>query len=470
MSIENDLINIPKDMAIEKETFKSLFGLTLEVEKEIIFSIENNKKKRLISLFHLLHPADQADMLERLSANKLESCLQLLGKELDSETLVYLDGEAQDDVIEKIGAKGLARALPELDTDDAVEILEDLNENERNIIIKKLPKTERILVEEAFTFPENSAGRLMQRDFLAFPEFWTVGQTIDHMRKNIYAEEKIFYSIFITDPKQRILGELSLAKLLSNYRSVRLKDIMQSEFQSVNVSTDQEEIALLFQQYGLVNLPVIDNQKRVLGVITVDDIVDVINEEAEEDFFGLGGVKDGSIRSSIFETLKGRLSWLIVNLLTAVIASLVIGVFQNEIEKIVALAVLMPIVASMGGNAGTQTVTIAVRALATRQLNYANLQKFVLRETWVGMLNGILFAILSAILAYLWFNDFQISIVMGISMIINLLIAGILGTVIPLTLEKYKIDPAISSTVFLTTATDVIGFFTFLGLAAWVIL
>ena len=195
MSIENDFINISKDRAIEKESFKSLFGLTLEVEKEIIFSIENNKKKRLISLFQLLHPADQADMLERLSANKLESCLQLLGKELDSETLVYLDNEVQDDVIEKIGTKGLARALPELDTDDVVEILEDLNENERNVIIKKLPKTERILVEEAFTFPENSAGRLMQRDFLAFPEFWTVGQTIDHMRKNIYEEEKNFYSI-----------------------------------------------------------------------------------------------------------------------------------------------------------------------------------------------------------------------------------------------------------------------------------
>tara|TARA_B100002052_G_scaffold161541_1_gene147011 strand:+ start:1347 stop:2759 length:1413 start_codon:yes stop_codon:yes gene_type:complete len=470
MSIENDLINISKDKAFEKEGFKSLFGLTIEVEKEIILSIEKGKKKRLISLFQLLHPADQADMLERLSKNNLNLCLNLLGKKLELETLVFLDDEVKNEVIKIIGTSALIRALPELKTDDAVEILEELNESDRSIVIKKLPKTERMLVEEAFSFPEHSAGRLMQRDFLSFPEYWTVGQTIDHMRTTFYEEEKNFYSVFITDPAQRLLGELSLAKLLSNNRSTRLKDIMQFEFKSVNVNTDQEEVSLLFQQYGLVNIPVVDDEKRVLGVIIVDDIVDVITEEAEEDIFGLGGVRHGSIRASIFETMKGRFSWLIINLITAIIASSVISLFQNEIEKIVALAVLMPIVASMGGNAGTQTVTVAVRAIATRQLNYVNLQKFVLRETWVGMLNGILFAFLSSLLAFIWFNDIQIALIMGVAMITNLLIAGILGTLIPLTLEKYKIDPAISSSVFLTTVTDVIGFFTFLGLAAWVIL
>ena len=239
---------------------------------------------------------------------------------------------------------------------------------------------------------------------------------------------------------------------------------------SVNVQTDQEEVALLFQQYGLVDMPVIDNINRLLGVIIVDDIVDVINEEAEEDLQGLTGVSDLSISSSFIETVKGRFSWLILNMLTAILASSVIGLFQEEIEKLVALAVLMPIVASMGGNAGTQTVTVAVRALATRQLNYTNLQKFVLKETWVGLLNGFLFALLSALLAYLWFDDELIAIIMGLAMVANLLFAGILGTLIPLTLEKFKIDPAISSSVFLTTATDVIGFFTFLGLSAIVIL
>ena len=469
MSIQNE--NDVSTIDLTKEDrINNLFGLTSEVETEIKFCIKNNHKKRLLFLFDLLHPADQADMLERLSKDQLDKCLRLLSKRLDPETLVYLEDTVQEDVIKGIGPNAIAKALPELNTDDEVEILENLQEDQRDTIIKKLPKADRILVEEAFTYPENSAGRLMQREFLSFPEFWTVGQTIDHMRNKEFVEDENFYSIFIIDPGQRLLGVLSLSKLLSNKRSIRLKDIMNNNFQSVDVEIDQEEIALLFQQYALVDLAVTDKANRIIGVIIFDDIVDVINEEAEEDFFGLGGVSDGSIRTSIYKTLKDRFSWLSVNLVTAIIASMVIGLFQEEIEKIVALAVLMPIVASMGGNAGTQTVTVAVRALATRQLSYINLQRFVLRESWVGMFNGVLFAIFSSILAFLWFNDFQIAIIMSASMIINLLFAGILGTLIPLSLYKFKIDPAISSTVLLTTATDVIGFFTFLGLAAWVIL
>ena len=238
----------------------------------------------------------------------------------------------------------------------------------------------------------------MQREFLAFPSNWTVGQTIDHMRAKPQEEEDSFYSIYVVDPAHRLLGVISLSKLLSAKRPVRLKDLMATSPRSVNVQTDQEEVALLFQQYGLVDMPVIDNINRLLGVIIVDDIVDVINEEAEEDLQGLTGVSDLSISSSFFETVKGRFSWLILNMLTAILASSVIGLFQEEIEKLVALAVLMPIVASMGGNAGTQTVTVAVRALATRQLNYTNLQKFVLKETWVGLLNGLLFALLLSLI------------------------------------------------------------------------
>ena len=469
MSIQNEN-NVMTIDSTKEDNINNLFGLTYEVETEIKFCIKNNHKKRLHFLFDLLHPADQADMLERLTKHQLNNCLRLLSKKLDPETLVYLEDSVQEDVIIGIGPNAIAKALPELNTDDEVEILENLQEDQRDTIIKKLPKADRILVEEAFTYPENSAGRLMQREFLSFPDYWTVGQTIDHMRNKEFVEDENFYSIFIIDPGQRLLGLLSLSKLLSNKRSIRLKDIMNNNFQSVDVERDQEEIALLFQQYALVDLAVTDKANRIIGVIIFDDIVDVIKEEAEEDFFGLGGVSDGSIRTSIFKTLKDRFSWLSVNLVTAIIASMVIGLFQKEIEKIVALAVLMPIVASMGGNAGTQTVTVAVRALATRQLSYINLQRFVLRESWVGMFNGVLFAIFSSILAYLWFNDFQIAIIMSASMIINLLFAGVLGTFIPLSLYKFKIDPAISSTVLLTTATDVIGFFTFLGLAAWVIL
>jgi magnesium transporter len=310
----------------------------------------------------------------------------------------------------------------------------------------------------------------MQREFLAFPGNWTVGQTIDHMRNQSQENEENFYSVYIVDPAHRLLGVISLSRLLSAKRPVRLSNLMETSPRSVNVDTDQEEVSLLFQQYGLVNMPVTDKVGRLLGVIIVDDIVDVINEEAEEDLQGLTGVSNLSITASFFETAKGRFSWLILNMFTAILASTVIGLFQEEIEKLVALAVLMPIVASMGGNAGTQTVTVAVRALATRQLNYTNLQKFVLKETWLGLLNGLLFAILSMILAYVWFGDEQIALIMGLAMIANLLFAGLLGTLIPLTLEKMNIDPAISSSVFLTTATDVIGFFTFLGLSALVIL
>ena len=257
----------------------------------------------------------------------------------------------------------------------------------------------------------------MQREFLAFPGNWTVGQTIDHMRANPQDEEDSFYSIYIVDPAHRLMGVISLSKLLSAKRPVRLNDLMELKPRNVNVETDQEEVALLFQQYGLVNMPVVDNADRLLGVIIVDDIVDVINEEAEEDLQGLTGVSDLSITSSFLETAKGRFSWLILNMFTAVLASSVIGLFQEEIEKLVALAVLMPIVASMGGNAGTQTVTVAVRALATRQLNYSNLQKFVLKETWVGMINGFLFALLSIVLAYLWFGDKDSAIIMRLSLI-----------------------------------------------------
>ncbi len=450
--------------------FKSLYGLTPIVEDAILNAINKKNRTSLKKLVEPLHPADQADMLERLSNEKLNLFLTILGRSLDPEVLVYLDHNVQEKVFDILGPKVLAKAIPELHSDDAVEILQELEEKDRNVVIKQLPKANRILVEEALSYPEYSAGRLMQREFLAFPGNWTIGQTIDHMRANPQDEEESFYSIYIVDPAHRLIGAISLSKLLSAKRPVRLNDLMELKPRNVNVETDQEEVALLFQQYGLVNMPVVDNADRLLGVIIVDDIVDVINEEAEEDLQGLTGVSDLSITSSFLETARGRFSWLILNMLTAVLASSVIGLFQEEIEKLVALAVLMPIVASMGGNAGTQTVTVAVRALATRQLNYSNLQKFVLKETWVGMINGLLFALLSILLAYLWFGDKKIAIIMGLAMIANLLFAGVLGTLIPLTLEKFNIDPAISSTVFLTTATDVIGFFTFLGLSALVIL
>ena len=471
MDHSKEKINLNEDITnTDDSNFKSLYGLTPAVENTILNAINKKNSRSLKKLIEPLHPADQADMLERLSDEQISDFLGLLGKSLDPEVLVYLDLNIQEKVIDFIGPKALAKAIPELHSDDAVEILQELEEADRNVIIKQLPKADRILVEEALSFPESSAGRLMQREFLAFPGNWTVGQTIDHMRNQSQENEENFYSVYIVDPAHRLLGVISLSRLLSAKRPVRLSNLMETSPRSVNVDTDQEEVSLLFQQYGLVNMPVTDKVGRLLGVIIVDDIVDVINEEAEEDLQGLTGVSNLSITASFFETAKGRFSWLILNMFTAILASTVIGLFQEEIAKLVALAVLMPIVASMGGNAGTQTVTVAVRALATRQLNYTNLQKFVLKETWLGLLNGLLFSIISMILAYMWFGDQQIALIMGLAMIANLLFAGLLGTLIPLTLEKMNIDPAISSSVFLTTATDVIGFFTFLGLSALVIL
>ena len=321
-----------EDVSKTETNFRSLYGLTPEVENAISISIENNNKQELVKLISPLHPADQADMLERLTGDELVTAISLLGKALDPEVLVYLDQNVQEKVIDIIGPRALARAIPVLHSDDAVDILQELEEEERKVVIKQLPKADRILVEEALSFPEESAGRLMQREFLAFPSNWTVGQTIDHMRAKPQEEEDSFYSIYVVDPAHRLLGVISLSKLLSAKRPVRLKDLMATSPRSVNVQIDQEEVALLFQQYGLVDMPVIDNINRLLGVIIVDDIVDVINEEAEEDLQGLTGVSDLSISSSFIETVKGRFSWLILNMLTAILASSVIGLFLSLIH------------------------------------------------------------------------------------------------------------------------------------------
>ena len=451
----------------DDSNFKSLYGLTPVVENTIINAISNKNARSLKKLIEPLHPADQADMLERLTDEQISDFLGLLGKSLDPEVLVYLDLNVQEKVIDFIGPKALAKAIPELHSDDAVEILQELEEADRNVIIKQLPKSDRILVEEALSFPESSAGRLMQREFLAFPGNWTVGQTIDHMRDQPQDNEDNFYSVYIVDPAHRLLGVISLSRLLSAKRPVRLNNLMEANPRSVNVETDQEEVSLLFQQYGLVNMPVIDKVGRLLGVIIVDDIVDVINEEAEEDLQGLTGVSNLSITASFIETIKGRFSWLILNMFTAILASTVIGLFQEEIEKLVALAVLMPIVASMGGNAGMQTLAVTVRTLATNDLTKNNFNQNILKEFNIGVLNGIIFAIISSLIVQLWFKDIQLSLIISISMIITMIVAGLFGIVVPVTLKKMKIDPAIASSVFVTTITDVIGFVSFLGVGAY---
>ena len=446
----------------------NLYGLTPKVVAAVIACIADGNKDRLVSLVAPLHPADQADMIERLNSAQLKRFTLMMRENLDPTVLTYLPDSVLEDVVSNYGVNELAQALPELDSDDAVDILEDLEEEEVADILAALPVGERLIVEEALSYPEHCAGRLMQREVVVCPSHWTVGQSIDHLRAEDADQlPDEFYVIIIIDPARRVLGQVRLAKLLSSDRPVRLSDIMETAPHQIPVTMDKEEVGLLFQRYGLVSVSVVDAQEKLVGMIMVDDIVDVIQEEAGEDLMALGGVSDSDLRSSLVATVQSRFLWLLVNLFTAVIASLVIGVFDDTIERLVALAVLMPIVASMGGNAGTQTVTVAVRALAMRQLVDANIvNRFVLREAMVGLTNGLIFAIVAGVVALIWFQNIEIALVMGFAMIANMLAAAISGAGIPIILSKMNIDPAVASSVFITTVTDVIGFLTFLGLAA----
>ena len=443
----------------------ALYGLTPKVEPAIIEAVQAGAVRRLRTLVAPLHPADQADLLERMPARTATSLVRFLGDHLDAETLTYLDENTREAIVEVMGAKALARQLHDLSTDDAIDIIEELEEGALADVLAALSAEDRVLVEEGLSFPEDSAGRLMQREIITVPSFWTVGQTIDYLRggESVTAD---FYLIFVVDPARKPLGEVPLSKLLCAQRPRRISEIMEPDFRSIPVDMDQEEVAVLFRRYGMVSAGVVDLGDRLVGMITIDDVIDVIDEEAEEDLMALAGVGEASLRSSIRETLQGRTTWLLVNLLTAILASVVIGVFDATIEQLVALAVLMPIVASMGGNAGTQTVTVAVRAIALRQLDAVSTRNFIIREGLVAFLNGLLFAVLAAAVSFVWFGDPEIATVMGFAMFTNLLIAGLSGTLVPIGLLRAGVDPAVASSVFVTTITDVVGFFVFLGLAA----
>ena len=453
----------PKNIHNDRQL--SIYGLAPKVETAIIDAVRKGATQRLRTLIAPLHPADQADLLERLPAWITVSIIRSLGDRLNAEVLTYLDENTREEIFSTLGIKALAHQLLDLSTDDAVNIIEELQEHAQAEILAAMPAEKRVLVEESLSFPRDSAGRLMKREIITVPSFWTVGKTIDFLRSGEITSTD-FHLIFVVDPVRKPLGELSLGKLLCAQRHRRIAEIMVSDLRLIPVKMDQEEVALIFRHYGMVSVGVVDLRNRLGGMITINDVIDVIDEEVEEDLMALAGVGEGNLRSSIAATLKGRNAWLLVNLVTAILASLVIGVFDGTIEQFVALAVLMPIVASMGGNAGTQTVAIAVRAIALRQLDTVSTRYFIFREVLVAFLNGLVFAGLAGFVSFVWFGDPDITVVMAVAMLANLLVGGLSGALVPLGLLRTGVDPAVASGIFVTTITDVAGFSVFLGLAA----
>ncbi|PKP78654.1 MAG: magnesium transporter [Alphaproteobacteria bacterium HGW-Alphaproteobacteria-3] len=415
-----------------------------------------------------LRPADLAELFELLRNDEREVLVGMLGSDLNPEVLSELDESVRDHVIELLDPKDIAAALTEMDSDDAVYLLEDMDEAEQRLILDQLPASERAALEQSLDYPDYSAGRLMQRELVAVPPYWDIGQTIDYLREAKELPDE-FYEIFVVDAAYKPRGTVPLSRLMRTKRPVKISDIMETEQTLIPVEMDQEEVALQFSKYDLISAAVVDEAGRLVGVITVDDIVEVISEEAAEDIRLLAGVGEEAISDSVFQTSRSRVPWLLVNLVTAVIAASVIALFDGTIEQMVALAVLMPIVASMGGNAGTQTMTVTVRALATRDLVPFNASRTILREFWVGTVNGCFFALLLGVLVALIFDNEWLGVVFASAMMINLVVAGLTGILVPLGLDKVGADPAVSSAVFVTTMTDVVGFFSFLGLAALVL-
>lgn len=431
---------------------------------EILAAIRAGDGAAIGKLTEDLHEADFADLIRALEPDLRPVFIRLLGKDFDFAVLTELDETERVQILEELSAETVAQGVSELESDDAVYILEDLEKAEQDEILSKLSAPEQLVLKRGLEYPEESAGRRMQTEFIAVPPFWTVGQTIDHMREADDLPED-FYEIFVVDPAHRPVGTVALNRILRSKRPTPISTILDEDLEVVHATQDQEEVARLFERYNLVSAPVVDEAERLVGVITVDDIIDVIEEEADEDIRRLAGVGDEEASDTSLYIARTRIPWLLINSATAFMSAGVIGLFDGTIEQMVALAVLMPIVASMGGNAGIQAMTVAVRALASGE-QARPLGRAILRELIVGLINGVAIAILVGAAAGLWFSDPSLGAVIGIALVGNILTASLFGALIPVLLTRLRIDPAVASGVFLTTITDVVGFFLFLGLAA----
>lgn len=457
-------------LAEEHDREEEDYRLDGEVVEAILDAAEQGDAERLSALLEPLHAADIADLLEQVSGSERRAILRLWGREIDGEILTEIDEGIREEVLESLPPEVLAEAVRELDSDDVVDLIEDLEEPQQEAILEALDEPDRAAVEKSLAYPEYSAGRLMQREVVTAPEHWTVGETIDYLRSAEWLPDQ-FYHVILVDPAYHPLGNITLGRILSAPRASKLIDICEEEFRTISAYQEEGDVAYAFNQYHLISAPVVDEDDRLVGVITIDDAMSVLDEEHEEDILRLAGVgEESAISDTVMETVRQRLPWLFVNLLTAILASGVISLFEGTIQQLVALAVLMPIVASMGGNAGTQTLTVAVRALATRDLTESNVWRVVRREAVVGLLNGLAFALVMGVVAAFWFSGAQLGIVIGLAMVINLVVAALSGILIPLALEKLGADPALASGTFVTTMADVVGFFAFLGLASVLLL
>jgi magnesium transporter len=453
------------DDAVRDEVYDEDGFVAQPFRERVETAIEAGDAKFLRQEVGHLHESELGDLLEALDDKERQSLVQLMGDQFDYTALTEVDEAIRMAIVDAMPNEQIAEAVRELDSDDAVYILEDLDEADRKDILERLPFRERIRLRRSLEYPEESAGRRMQTEFVAVPPYWTVGQTIDYMREDEDLPES-FAQIFVIDPAFKLLGAVDLDRILRAKRPEKIDDIMHETRHAIPAEMDQEEAAQVIEQYDLLSAAVVDGSERLVGVLTIDDVLDILQQEADEDIKRLGGVGDEEISDTVFTAARSRFSWLLINLVTAILASLVIGLFDATIEQMVALAVLMPIVASMGGNAGTQTMTVTVRALASRDIDFRNAGRVIRRETLVGLFNGVVFAVIIGIIAALWFSNRGLGEVIAIAMIVNMLAAALAGILIPLVLDRVGADPAIASGTFVTTVTDVVGFFAFLGLAA----
>lgn len=446
------------------------FRLSDDEIKQATDAVRAQDSDTVHALMDELSPADVAELIQKVGDDDRKELVGMFSEKIEAATFSELHHELRAQILKEMSAEDVASILSDLDSDDALDIIEDLDESFRKDIIHKLSAKTRLALEEGLSFPEDSAGRLMQREVVAVPDSWTVGKTIDYLRNAADELPEDFFDIIVVSPSYHVTGEIPLNRVICAKRTEKLENLKHDDAHPIPATMDQEEVADIFRKDNIVSAPVVDENGRLLGIITIDDIIDVIDEEAHEDIMKMAGVDHGDLYRAILATTTKRFRWLFINLLTAILASFVISFFDATIEQIVALAVLMPIVASMGGNAGTQALTVAVRSLATKELSDTNKWRIIGKETIVGTLNGILFAALAGFATALWFASPMLGIVIALAMIVNLIIAGACGAGIPILLQRVGADPAVASAVVLTTVTDVVGFFAFLGLAAILLL